>query len=83
MNYGAPSGSNLHTQSQFIPPPAYQSQQKSAVRFNPQQSPKLTGVSQFSKNVSSQPLVSFFKNNDSNYNNLYYCIKINYTFYNF
>lgn len=58
MNYGSPTGGNSHAQNQFIPPPAYQPQQKTAVRFNPQQSPRLGGVPPYPKNVQTPPLVS-------------------------
>lgn len=58
MSYSSPTGSNLNPQNQFISPPAYQ--QKTCVRFNPQQSPRLAGaVPQYSKNIQTQPLVSF------------------------
>ncbi|XP_026815917.1 nuclear receptor coactivator 2 isoform X3 [Rhopalosiphum maidis] len=52
LNYGSPSGSNHHAQNQFIPPPAYQPQQKNTVRFNPQQSPRPP----YPKNVQTPPL---------------------------
>ncbi|CAH1732610.1 unnamed protein product [Aphis gossypii] len=52
MNYGSPTGSNHHAQNQFIPPPAYQPQQKNTVRFNPQQSPRPP----YPKNVQTPPL---------------------------
>ncbi|XP_060857713.1 nuclear receptor coactivator 3-like isoform X5 [Metopolophium dirhodum] len=52
LNYGSPTGSNHHAQNQFIPPPAYQPQQKNSVRFNPQQSPRPP----YPKNVQTPPL---------------------------
>lgn len=63
MNYGSPTGSNVHSQNQYISPPAYQ-QQKTAIRFNPQ-SPRLTGVPPYPKNVQTPPSVSY-KNNTYN-----------------
>ncbi|VVC34781.1 Myc-type, basic helix-loop-helix (bHLH) domain,PAS fold,PAS domain [Cinara cedri] len=57
LNYGSPTGSNLHTSNQYVLSPAYQSQQKPSARFNPQQSPGLiTGVTPYSKNLQSPPL---------------------------
>jgi hypothetical protein len=56
LNYGSPAGSNLHTQNQFIPPPAYQPQQKTSVRFN--QQPRMAGIPSYSKTVQTPPLVS-------------------------
>lgn len=58
MNYDSQTGNNVHAQNQFIPPPAYQPQQKPLVRFNPQQSSRIAGVPPYPKNVQTPPLVS-------------------------
>lgn len=56
MNYGSQTSSNLQAQNQFIPPPAYQPQQKSSLRFN--QQPRMAGKPSYPKNVQTPPLVS-------------------------
>lgn len=58
MNYGSPTdNSSIRVQNQFNLPPAYQSQKTSG--FNSQQTPKLTGIQPYTKNVQCPPLVSF------------------------
>ncbi|XP_050529794.1 nuclear receptor coactivator 2-like isoform X2 [Daktulosphaira vitifoliae] len=58
LNYGgAPNANSIQVQNQFIPPPAYQPQQKNT-RFNHQQSPRLAAAvaSSYPKNVQTPPL---------------------------
>ncbi|XP_050438231.1 nuclear receptor coactivator 2-like isoform X2 [Adelges cooleyi] len=57
LNYGSPTGNGVQAQNQFIPPPAYQPQQKTSVRFNQQQSPRLGGVGSYPKNQQQQLLL--------------------------